>query len=410
MQQLILQHSSSAPCKPSLTLDPSIAAPRALHQPPLQRKREPRLPQLWTDETHYVFWPSRLQMDSFAPKPQKPPSSPLPIELLIQIIECVPPNREALLPAGSIATKTLVSLTRVSRTIYRPATTVLRQQCMYLDSSRRLADVLLCMNRLVPSLSPGLPLRHITALYLSPFGSSLDDQPTARWVRELLCEVSETLRRLIISMPFSSLEPWDDHLNVRRTLREGLEQLHGLEEFACIGDYPTLSVSTPNGATGGGTTTTDIWRLWPKLRRLMLFGVPLESHWLWWDIATLENLTHVVLVRPRQTEREVDLKERYFRTLPVGDPRLRRNLRVVLMHRVRGDEDTGGGEDNRWLPQGHPDYLRLDESSWKEVDPGERMEVICYGVPRMGVMSSEELLVSLAKSWVETGTLWDARA
>ncbi|KAK0392811.1 hypothetical protein NLU13_2306 [Sarocladium strictum] len=339
---------------------------------------------------------------------ERRPRSRLPLELLIQIIECVPPNRQAILPVGSVATKTLVSLTRVSRSIYRPATTVLRQQCMYVDTSRRLADVLLCMDRLVPSLSPGLSLRHVTALYLAPFGASLDDQPTARWVREMLCEVSETLLRLTISMPFSSLEPWDDHLNVRRTLREGLEQLHALEEFACIGDYPTLSVSTPAGEATG-TTTTDVWRLWPRLRRLMLFGVPLESHWLWWDIATLESLTHVVLVRPRQTERAVDLKHRYFRTLPAGDERLQKKLRVVLMHRVRGDEDAGG-EDGRWLPQGHPDYLRLDESSWEELDADGRMEVTCYGVPRMGVMSSEELLVRLAKSWVETGTLWDARA
>lgn len=326
---------------------------------------------------------------------------PLPLELLIQIIESVPPNRDALLPPSSIATKTLISLTRVSRAVYRPATMVLRQQCMYIDSSRRLGDLLLCMRRFVPSLDPGLQLRHITSLYLAPFGSSLDDQPTAMWVRELLCEVCVTLRRLVISMPFSTINPWDDHLNVRSILRQGLSQLN-LEEFASIGDYPTLS-----GAGG----STDIWRLWPRLQRLMLFGVPLESHWLWWDIATLEHLGHVVLVRPRQTETRVDVKAKYFGTLPAGDERLQRKLRVVLMHRVRGDddEDGDGGATARRLPQGHPDYLDLDESNWGEVDPEGRMEVICYGVPRMGAMSSEELLVRLARSWVETGTLWDAR-
>lgn len=334
---------------------------------------------------------------------RKPPTR-LPLELLIQIMECVLPNSAALLPASSIATKTLLSLTRVSRAIYRPATTLLRQQCMYIDSSRRLADVLLCMQRLVPSLEPGLSLRHITALYLAPFGKSLDDQPTAIWVRELLCEVSETLRKLVIAMPFSSLEPWDDHLNVRRILREGLEQLTRLEEFACIGDYPTLAVSAAQEAAGGGTT--DVWRLWPRLQRLLLFGVPLESHWLWWDIATLETLKHVVLVRPRQTETEVDVKRRYFGTLPVGDARLERRLRVVLMHRVLGDD----GEDGEQLPHGHPDYLKLDDGKWDEVDPDGKMEVMCYGVPRIGlVLSSEELLVSLVRSWVQTGTLWDAR-
>lgn len=343
----------------------------------------------------------------------------LPIELLIQIIEHVPPNREAILPAGDIATKTLVALTRVARITYQPANTVLRKQCMYIDSTSRLARVRSCLNLFMPSLDPGLSLRHITSLYLAPFRQSLREPLVAKYVDTLLCEVGETLQRLVISMPFSTLQAYDDDEGVRRLLRHGLEQLHNLEEFACIGDYPALSVSTPDtgeeGGTGPATTTTDVWRLWPKLRKLMLFGVPLENHWLWWDIATLESLTHVVLVRPRQTERKVDIKQRYFQTLPPEDERFKRKLKVVLMHRVRDDDDSDEAGQNteaqrRWLPEGHPDYLRLDESRWREIDPQERMEVTCYGVPRMGVMSSEELLVGLAKSWVETGTLWDARA
>ncbi|KAH8180102.1 hypothetical protein LIA77_01621 [Sarocladium implicatum] len=349
-------------------------------------------------------------MDIHAPTPPNAglPSPRLPLELIIQIIEAVPPNREVILPPSSVVTKTLLSLTRVSRATYRPATMVLRQQCVYINSSIRLSSLLICMKRFVPSLETPMKLQHITSLYLAPFGPTLDDEPTANGVCELLGEVSTTLRRLVISMPFSTLSVWNDHLNLRGILREGLSQLTNLEEFACIGDYPLLT---------GPDESTDIWRLWPQLTKVMLFGVPLESHWLWWDIATLEHLRHVVLVRPKQTEPRVNVKARYFRTLPAGDERLQRKVKLVLMHRVRGDDDDDDSyndlieDTSAWgLPRGHPDYLELDKSNWDEIDPEETMEVICYGVPRMGAMSSEELLVRLAKSWVETGTLWDARA
>ncbi|POR39796.1 Uncharacterized protein TPAR_00003 [Tolypocladium paradoxum] len=305
----------------------------------------------------------------------------LPTELILHIMDCVlPANPRALIPPSHISTKTLLALTRVSRATYRHASRLLRQRCLYLDSSRRLADVLVCMPRLVPTLQPALSLRHVTSLHLAPFGPSLDDQPTAIWVRELFCEVCETLRRLVVQMPFSSLDPLDDHLNVRRTLRDGFEQLTKLEEFACLGEYPALSV--PDGHT-------DVWRLWPGLKRLVLFGVPMDSHWLWWDIATLPELEHVVLARPQHVE-ATNIKDEYFHKLPREDRRLGRKIKVMLLDAAYEIPD-------------------LDTTRWKEIDPSAKMTVEVYEVPMpfYGDETPHELVTEWAKRGALDGTLWE---
>lgn len=304
----------------------------------------------------------------------------LPPELLLQIIESVlPVNQRALLPASHSSTRTLLALTRVSRATHGKAVELLRQRCLYLDSSRRLGDVLLCMPRFVPTMPPALSLRHVTSLYLAPFGLSLDDLPTAMWVRELFCEVCETLRRLVVHMPFNSLDLLADHLDVKRTLRDGFEQLTGLEEFVCLGDYPALSV--PDG-------NTDIWRLWPDLRRLALFGVPLDSHWLWWDIATLPHLTHVVLARPQGVQ-GTNIKDEYFHKLPRDDTRLARRIRVVLLDAADETRD-------------------LTTTRWKQIDPGELMTVEMYEMPLpfSGDETPHDLVTAWAKRGALDGSIW----
>jgi hypothetical protein len=314
-------------------------------------------------------------------KPTNKMSSPsLPPELLLLIIEAVmPPNPHLLFPASNITTRTLLALTRVSRVTYAQATRLLRQRCMFVDSSRRLANILICMPRLVPSLPSVLSLRHITTLYLAPFNDTLDDQPTAKWVRELFCEVSETLRRLVVHMPFGSLDPLDDHLNVRRTLRDGFEQLQKLEEFTCVEEYPMLSV--PNAHT-------DVWRLWPELKRLVLFGVPMDSHWLWWDIATLPKLEYVVLARPLRLD-AVNIKHEYFHKLPREDVRLKRNIKVVLMDLAY-------------------DLGTVKTEKWKEIDPEEKMEVEAFEVPISFYMDDSplEVVTQWARRAALDGSIW----
>lgn len=309
-----------------------------------------------------------------------PASSPvgpakLPPEILLHIIEAVvPANPRALVAPSHSATRTLLSLTRVSRATYELASRLLRQRCAYVDSARRLADLLLCMPRLVPTLPPALPLRHLTSLYLAPFGKSLDDQPVAMWVRELFCEVCETLRRLVVQMPFSTLDWVDDHLNVKKTLREGFEQLHRLEEFVCVGEYPMLS-----GPYGG----TDVWRLWPDLKRVALFGCPMTSHWLWWDIATLPKLEHVVLANSLHLD-SVNIKDEYFHKLPRDDPRLTRKVKVVLMEAA-------------W--EAEP----VTTVRWEEIDPEQRMTVELYEVPRP--FYADDTPRELVTDWVRRGAL-----
>ena len=305
----------------------------------------------------------------------------LPPELLQVVVESVlPSNPKALFPTSHSATRTLLALTRVSRVTYKLASKLLRQRCLHLDSSKRLAKLLLCMDRFVPTLPPTLSLRQVTSLYLSPFETGLDDQPTAKWVRELFCEVSDSLRRLVVQMPFRSLDPLDDHLNVRRTLREGFEQLTRLEEFVCLGDYPALSVADGN---------TDVWRLWPELRRLVLFDVPADNHWLWWDIATLPKLAHVVLARPQSLE-AVNIKDEYFHKLPRDDPALDRQIRVMLL---------GAAYE---IPP-------ITVARWREIDPRGRMTVEQYEVPMpfYGDETPNEMVTSWIKRGALDGGLWE---
>ncbi|RDA94128.1 hypothetical protein CP533_6620 [Ophiocordyceps camponoti-saundersi (nom. inval.)] len=314
-------------------------------------------------------------------EPSSSPHARLPMELLLRIVECVvPANPRALMPASDTATKTLLSLTRVSRATHGHASKLLRQRCLYVDSSRRLGCVLACMARLVPTLPPVVSLRHVTSLYLAPFGPSLDHLPTAEWTRDLLCEMAETLRRLVVHMPFGSLDPVvDEHLAVRRALRQGFEQLTRLDEFVCLGEYPALSVPEAH---------TDVWRLWPKLRRLALFGVPVDSHWLWWDIATLPELAHVVLARPQHVQ-STNIKDEYFHKLPRHDPRLGRSIKIVLLDAAY-------------------EMANLDTARWRDIDPSGHMTVEVYEVPVpfYGDETPQELVTDWVKRGALQGTLW----
>ncbi|KAI5466234.1 hypothetical protein BGZ63DRAFT_411595 [Mariannaea sp. PMI_226] len=282
----------------------------------------------------------------------------LPPELIYHVIESlVPLNPHAILPPSHISTKTLLAMARVCRDVYAITTKLLRQRCIYIETDRRLANLLLCFHRFVPSMPPVLSLRNITSLYLEPFGDKLDDLPTAIWVRELFCEVSESLRRLVVMMPFQSLDPLDDHLNVRRILREGFERLHKLEEFVCIGDYPALSLQDD---------PTDVWRLWPDLQRLTLFGVPIDNHWLWWDIATLPKLQHVILACAESSV-GVNIKDEYFHKLPRDDARLDRDIKIVLM-------------------DGRPTYTGMSTARWDEIDPKRKMTIELHENSRIYVI------------------------
>ena len=305
----------------------------------------------------------------------------LPPELILQIIEAVLPSRPgAILSASHPATKTLLALTLVSRVTYEAASRLLRQRCVSLDSSPRLGTFLRCLPRLVPTLPPTLSLRGITTLYLRPFGRTLDDQPLALWVRELFCEVCDSLRRLVVDMPFATMDRWSDHLSVRRTLRDGFARLARLEEFVCVRDYPTLSMADDE---------TDVWRLWPELRRLVLFKVPVDNHWFWWDVATLPQLDTVVLPRPRNVA-GVNVKDEYFHKLARDDPLLSREIRLVLVDVEK-------------------EHVPVVTTRWAEIDPAGRMTVEVYDVPTAfyGDEDADDLCSDWVRQAARNGSLWE---
>jgi hypothetical protein len=194
--------------------------------------------------------------------------------------------------------------------------------------------------------------------------------------------VCETLTRLVVDMPFGSLDRYADRHRggVRATLRDGFARLTRLEEFVCLSEYPQLSTAD---------STTDVWRLWPDLRRLMLFHVPLADHWLWWNIATLPRLQFVWFIEPKPgiaAPLRVNVKKIYFGALPREDPLLKKKLTVAVA-------DSWYAEDI---------YLT---DGWSRLDPEGCMtfRLFSQGLQDEGREKRRRWL----QRHIERGTLWD---
>lgn len=313
-----------------------------------------------------------MKTDKVAALPKLPP------ELLLHIIDCgLPRNMQLILSAKDKVTKTLLSWTVVSRATYAHASKQLRERCVYLDSSRRLADLLLRLPRIVPTLPLPLPLSHITSMYLAPFGKSLDDQPTAMWVRELFFAVSSSLTRLVVEMPFKTLDRLNDHLSVRNILREGFTSLQKLQEFVSLGDFPSLRVQDGQ---------MDIWRYWPHIKRLAVFGAPLNTRLFWVDVASLRNLDTLVLARAQHVL-EANMKREYVEACHTS---LDRDIKVMLMDVAYDVRD-------------------VQSTDWERYDPNDRIVVQMFEVPTSyyGDESALEVVTSWVKRGAVQGTLWE---
>ncbi|KAF5518427.1 hypothetical protein CGCA056_v010991 [Colletotrichum aenigma] len=296
----------------------------------------------------------------------------LPPELILHVIEGLLPNGRAILPASSSATKTLISFTLVSRSTHELATRLLRERCMHLDSSWRLSLVLLTMS--APRLSTlpfVLPLKCITSLYLSPFGKHLDDQPMALWIRELLCEVCGSLRRLVIDWPMNTLPPWDDHLNVIPTLADGLHRLAKLEELVVLRNYPYLITN---------------WTILKSLRRVVLFGAHVDTFLLWRDIFNCRSLDQVVFVRPAVVE-VAYVKEKAQDFLSAATSK---RIKVTLAN-VENE-----------MPE-------VVTTRWAEYDPENRMTVEKYCIPTSfyGDDDTSTVCCDWVKAAALRGSIWD---
>lgn len=310
----------------------------------------------------------------------------LPNELILQVIEGLFPASTAqvaaIFPASSKITKTLLSFTRVSRATYEFSARLLRERCMHIDSSRRLSLVLLQIAAPpLETLPPAFSLKCITSLYLSPFGRTLDDQPLALWVRELFCEVCNTLKRLVVDLPLGSLSVYDDHLNVRPTLTDGFSRLVNLEQLVFLRSYPSLIFKAP-------TATEDCWSLWPKLTHVALFNAPVDSSWLWYDIAKSRQLEQVVLARSLGLE-GTNIKEMYRNVLEPNETMELRSVKITM-----ADVEN--------------DMAEITTTRWAEYDRNGSITVAKYYIPTSFYGDEDE--TTLCCDWVKAaavnGSIW----
>lgn len=339
----------------------------------------------------------------------------LPLELIFSIIASLLGDPQIIYGPSHSSTETLLSFTLVCRATYSVATNYLREQCLFIDDDRRLRDLIHTVESTkhrvqgysgagtdIPKslpIQPGSSLRPIASLYLSPFARTIDNQPIAIWIRELFCLVHPTLRRLVIDIPLRSLYPADDHLNVRKTLREAFSMLTELEEFTCVRDELYLDIQEPEWRTERETT---VWTLWPKLRKLALYNVDADERF-WKSVRGMKALDMVVLTRADGLE-STCMKTEYFDTASGGDasddtgtvdaeePALPRPLKVVIVNISTNQPNYLGG---RW--------------KWDKVDPNNIMKVMTYDVPTS--FYGDENPIYLCQQWVKMaalrGEIWE---
>jgi hypothetical protein len=292
---------------------------------------------------------------------------PLPVELILHVITCLLPDGNEILPPGHVVTKTLVSFTLVCRETRRMANRYLRERCIYLNDDKRLSSLLLQV--------PQRPdLQKIDAAFLAPFDWTIDDQPIATWVRELLFYTASSLKRLIVDIPFRSLWPENDHLDVRRIIREGFQRLECIEEFVSIQDELYLAQRDE----------TPVWRSWPRLKHLALYNV-LVDEFFWGHVAKAPCLETVVLTRADRL-RECELKKAYRRYT-------NRPIKVLI---VDVDEDQVR-------------FGNMVRFAWTVDDPEKKMTVMLSNLEHSMQYTGLDARETCQK-WIrieaERGTLW----
>lgn len=223
----------------------------------------------------------------------------LPAELVLYIVDSlIPPNPPVVFPRRHVVTRTLLSLTLVCKLVSRTAKQLLIKHCLQIDSGG-LLDCFL--QRTAPSGSggqaPHLPVS--VGLFLSPFPvDNLNIPSTVYQVDRLSSVLCRNLTRLVIDMPLRYLYPEDDHEQVRPALRAAFARMTNLVEFCSVKDELYLS-------TVEGRQEPAVWSFWPRLQRLALYNVAVDSSQFIDGLRQCSNLTHLVLVRPDGLSEEV---------------------------------------------------------------------------------------------------------
>ncbi|KAJ3495165.1 hypothetical protein NLG97_g3592 [Lecanicillium saksenae] len=358
----------------------------------------------------------------------------LPWELILQIVNCFSPQRpDAILPASDAATKALVALTRVCRSIYPAASSLLYQHCVYVDSRERA----MALARTLSPRKEGSVLfpREITKIFLGPYPnardsdstssddsvSPLDDRPLALCIHDLLTTVAPTLRTLVIDMPLRSLYPEDDTNGVRLLLRQGFTSLEHLEAFVSVRDELYLAVLHPRDYS------LPVWvDYWPNLRRLSLYNEDFDRDMMWSCVASKRHLEMAIFARPDGTGSDsedeqaiegwrrlagINVKRAWIEALEMGSSG---NEQQHLTTRDLTTRITLVFADSDILSQ--PDFSNF-EREWQELDPENRIEILLADVPAPIVLEDDavggaevnhpELTQEFVKKLALEGKLWD---
>ncbi|KAI0125468.1 hypothetical protein BJ170DRAFT_433043 [Xylariales sp. AK1849] len=231
----------------------------------------------------------------------------LPLELVFYVLTSVLPfNPTTLVPASDDGTQLLVSFSIVNHGKHKFAVRKVQQRRIVLDIDGRLRRFLLGLEGPCESgLSLASVFDNISTMYLAPFR---------------LDHVGQSTIRSLVDMPFDSLPPWYDHLNVRPVLHEGLERLVNLEEFVCTRDAVRFSIPDDASEVRG---LKPVLYHWPRLRRLGL-NRPMCNIRFLECMADVPYLEHVVLTST------LDIVSREFDFGPVYHERTSALTTIIL--------------------------------------------------------------------------------
>ncbi|ORY16136.1 hypothetical protein BCR34DRAFT_597933 [Clohesyomyces aquaticus] len=299
---------------------------------------------------------------------------PLPLELVLHTIHCLLPSGSTSIhhPSSPI-TKALLSFTLVCHETRRVALKLLRQHCVHLSPGERLRSFLLAI--------PTCPdLRTTSSLFLAPYNTpTIDDQPTAIWIRELFYFSNTHLRRLVMDMPLRSLIPENDHLDVRHILQAGFASLENLEEFVSVQDDLFLEPEV----NGHGFPT---WRHWPKLKHLALYQAKTDFIF-WWSVARMPMPERLVLTRA-----VIEIENVKTILFEHADMAARRRLEIKFI---------GNNKEYNLSAMGA-------QLTWEEdIYPEEKIEMRGYKWRSEGGCGTSGACRVAVGEWAQLGKLWN---
>jgi hypothetical protein len=270
--------------------------------------------------------------------------APLPNELWSLITDFVGPTGSPVaLPAHHEITRTLLSLTQVSISLRSLAIPLLYRHCLYVDSPPRLEQLLRTLQshsdawrtqnheawrkqtpkHLHPCIFDLRPAI-LKSLYIAPFvDDTIENIPVVELISSLFELLAPSLSRLVIDMPLRSLYPEDDYHDIRPKVREAFEKLTAVEEFTSARDE--LYLATREWDDLNRFREIPVWSTWPKLKRLALYNVDMESEGFFNGLRQLGNIETLVFTRP---DGEQDA--------PASIIRLLSSLKQLLLVNVRG--------------------------------------------------------------------------